>query len=291
MLEKQRDGSVVGLRKTEKLGADAIREPVQILVAPSVSVIRHRERVRCLSDLQFEACRDGVLDVARPERRKGILQSGATTTHGRVFDSKWPIPAAQVRRAQPADERDTGAACAKAPRMKSIYQLISVGVNGPFARTIALLAIAVLMTTTAAPVFAQEQDPYKTGVWHYKSIPCIDTTVVAVTPRLGSLGQTKFSAADFQQTGVSVTFKTTLGSDPALPPSRVAVTHYQGDADNKFMIAERPGDKVQVCWVSTPAPSESCDPDKDPRGRNYRIWDYRQQKQYSGGSQHGCGGA
>src|ERR1700732_291388 len=70
--------------------------------------------------------------------------------------------------ALPADERDTGAACAKAPRMKSIYQLISIGVNGPFARTIALLAVAVLMTATAAHVFAHDKDRYTRGAWHYK---------------------------------------------------------------------------------------------------------------------------
>lgn len=145
--------------------------------------------------------------------------------------------------------------------------------------------------TLVAPAFAQENPEYKNGPWHYKSIPCAETTVLAVTPRLGSPGQTKFSKADFEGSGVSVTFKTTLGSDPALAPNYVHVTHYQGDADNKTMIAEHPGDKVQVCWVSTPTPSAYCDPDKDPRGRIYRVWDYRQKKQYAGGTQHGCGGA
>ncbi len=142
-----------------------------------------------------------------------------------------------------------------------------------------------------APALGQDRSDYLNGPWHYKSIPCVDTTVVSVTPRLSSLGQTKFSKADFEGSGVSVTFKTTLGSDPALPAEYVHVTHYQGDADNKYMIAEHPGDKVQVCWVSTPTPSKYCDPDKDPRGRIYRVWDYRQEKQYSGGTQHGCGGA
>ena len=91
--------------------------------------------------------------------------------------------------------------------------------------------------------------------------------------------------------GVSVTFKTTLGSDPALAAAPVTVTHYQGSPENKTMQAERAGDKVQVCLVSVPAPTQYCDPDKDPRGRIYRVYDYRQKTQYSGGSQHGCGGA
>jgi len=153
------------------------------------------------------------------------------------------------------------------------------------------LALTATFALTLAPALAQQDDPFKAGVWHYRSIPCVDTTVVSVTPRLGNPGQTKFTTQDFQQTGVSVTFKTTLGSDPAMAPSQVTVTHYQGSADNKYMQGEHPGDKVQVCLVSVPPPTQYCDPDKDPRGRIYRVYDYRQKVQYSGGSQHGCGGA
>jgi hypothetical protein len=154
---------------------------------------------------------------------------------------------------------------------------------------IALGLAAVL--ASVAPAFGQDNPDYKNGPWHYKSIPCVDTIVVSVTPRLGTLGQTKFTKADFDGSGVTVTFKTMLGSDPALAPANVYVTHYQGDRDNKYMIAEHPGDRVQVCWIGTPTPSEYCNPDQDPRGRTYRVWDYRQKKQYAGGSQHGCGGA
>jgi hypothetical protein len=148
---------------------------------------------------------------------------------------------------------------------------------------LALLAIAT-------PAFGQDES-YTPGVWHYRSIPCVDTTVTSVTPRLESLGQKTFSAKDFQLTGVSVTFATTLGSDPALAPARVTVTHYQGSSDNKTMQSEHVGDKVQVCFLGPPAPTAGCDPDKDPRGRMYRVYDYRQRAQYSGRSQHGCGGA
>ena len=158
----------------------------------------------------------------------------------------------------------------------------------------ALSMLATLLIAASAPfsaAAAQDQNDFKTGAWHYKSIPCVDTTVISVTPRLGNPGQTKFTPDQFAQTGVTVTFNTKLGSDPAMPPDNVYVTHYQGDADNKFMIAEKRGDKVQVCWISTPTPSDYCDPDKDSRGRIYRVWDYKQSKQYSGGSQHGCGGA
>jgi hypothetical protein len=155
----------------------------------------------------------------------------------------------------------------------------------------ALLAVAIVLVLASTPARADQPDPYVSGPWHYRSIPCVDTTVVSVTPRLGNPGQTKFTAEDFKETGVSVTFKTTLGSDPAQAPAPVSVTHYQGDPDNAFMVAEHPGDKVQVCFLSTPAPTQYCDPDKDPRGRLYRIWDYVRHHQYSGGTQHGCGGA
>jgi len=158
-------------------------------------------------------------------------------------------------------------------------------------RWLGFAAITAAFVLSSLPASAQVQDSYKGGPWHYRSIPCVETTVVSVTPRLGSVGQKTFSAQDFQMSGVSVTYKTTLGSDPALPPSQVTVTHYQGSADNKTMQAERAGDKVQVCLVSVPPPTDYCDPDKDPRGRIYRVYDYRQKKQYSGGSQHGCGGA
>jgi hypothetical protein len=153
------------------------------------------------------------------------------------------------------------------------------------------LAVAAITTLTSIPALAQQEDAYKAGPWHYRSISCVDTTVISVTPRLGNPGQTKFSAQDFLLTGVSVTFKTTLGSDPALPPSQVTVTHYQGSTDNKTMQAEHPGDKVQVCLVGVPPPTDYCDPDNVPRGRIYRVYVYRQKKQYAGGSQHGCGGA
>jgi hypothetical protein len=152
------------------------------------------------------------------------------------------------------------------------------------------LPVALALLAIASPAFGQS-DSYTPGVWHFRSIPCVDTTVTSVAPRLLSLGQKTFSAKDFQMTGVSVTFATTLGSDPALPPMRVTVTHYQDNSENKIMQAEHIGDKVQVCFLGPPAPTVGCDPDKDPRGRTYRIYDYRQRAQYSGGSQHGCGGA
>jgi hypothetical protein len=68
--------------------------------------------------------------------------------------------------------------------------------------------------------------------------------------------------------------------------------HYQGDAGNGVMMSEHRGDEVQACFLGGPAPTIGCNPDKDLRGRDYRVWDYRQRKQYWGdNSEHGCGGA
>ncbi len=44
------------------------------------------------------------------------------------------------------------------------------------------------------------------------------------------------------------------------------MTHYQDTAGNNVMMAEKKGDKVQVCFLGPPAPTQYCDPDKDPRG-------------------------
>jgi hypothetical protein len=152
--------------------------------------------------------------------------------------------------------------------------------------------IVACWAASVAPVAAQENVQYKPGVWHYKSIPCVDTTVLSVTPRLGSAGQTTFTKQDFIQSGVIVTFNTTLGGDPAAPGTRAAVTHYQDTPGNTIMMAEKKGDKVQVCFLGPPAPTTTCDPDKDDRGRTYRVYDYRQKQQYNGiNEEHGCGGA
>jgi len=159
------------------------------------------------------------------------------------------------------------------------------------AKIIACTLIACLVGT-AIPAGADDAPKYKPGPWHYRSISCIDTTVKTVTPRLVSTGQTTFSKNDFDQSGVEVAFNTRLGADPAVPSAFAGVTHYQGDPSNSVMTAEHPGDRVQVCIVQIPAPTQTCNPDSDSRGRLYRVWDYRQKAQYFGlNSEHGCGGA
>ncbi len=159
-------------------------------------------------------------------------------------------------------------------------------------RTFAFLIAAALIASESGIGSAQTQTELLPGLWHYRSVPCVDTTVVSVTPRLQTFGQKTFTTADFEQSGVEVSFSTHLGVDPLFPKERASVTHYQGLDGNDIMMSERPGDKVQVCFLAVPAPTKFCNPDKDDRGRLYRVYDYRQHASYAGwNSEHTCGGA
>ena len=116
-------------------------------------------------------------------------------------------------------------------------------------------------------------------------MPCVETTVTQVTPRLKGTGF---------ESGVEVWFDTSLGVEKFSNEWGAGVVHYQDDTGNDVMAAEHRGDKVRVCLVSVPAPSKQppCDPSKDPRGRVYKVYDYKQHVWYSGmNSEHECGGA
>jgi hypothetical protein len=157
-----------------------------------------------------------------------------------------------------------------------------------------VIAAAVLVAFLPAPIAASTNTTadYPPGPWHYKSIPCVDTTVVTVTPRLVGGEQTTFTKADFQSSGVIVTFATNLGLAAAFPKDHVNVTHYQDTAGNALMASEKPGDRVQVCFLGYPAPEKYCDPDRDDRGRSYWVYDYQRHAAYDGiNSEHDCGGA
>jgi hypothetical protein len=162
----------------------------------------------------------------------------------------------------------------------------------PALRRAAAAFCALSMLALADVQFAGAQDDdYVPGVWHYRSVACVNTTVKLVTPRLTGDDQKTFTKQDFES-GVFVEFDTTLGSDPANPKMFAAVAHYQNTPGNNVMMNEHPGDKVQVCFISRPAPTTGCDPDTDGRGRVFRVYDYRQHAQYAGqNGEHGCGGA
>jgi hypothetical protein len=154
------------------------------------------------------------------------------------------------------------------------------------------LICAALVSAVSSPAWADSDPGYLPGPWHFKAISCVDTTVRSVTPRLESAGQTTFTAEDFKQSGVAVVFATGLGIQPLFSSGTASVVHYQDTTGNSIMAAERAGDRVQVCYLGGPAPTQYCNPDKDDRGRNYRVYDYRQRAQYWGGNEeHDCGGA
>ena len=152
--------------------------------------------------------------------------------------------------------------------------------------------IALIVTIGSLPALADQDPGYLPGPWHFKAVSCVDTTVLSVTARLGAEGQTTFTAADFKQSGVAVTFATQLGVVPLFTKGNAAVVHYQDTAGNDIMAAEHRGDRVQVCFLGGPPPTTYCNPDKDDRGRNYRVYDYKQRRQYWGmNEEHDCGGA
>jgi hypothetical protein len=83
---------------------------------------------------------------------------------------------------------------------------------------------------------------------------------------------------------VSVLLRVPIGDRfvPNMGIGQPSVTHYQGELDNTIMQGERPGDRVQVCLMSFPTPTYNaqmhrfvCDPDRDPRGYVFRVYDYR----------------
>jgi hypothetical protein len=125
------------------------------------------------------------------------------------------------------------------------------------------------------------------GAWHYTSVSCADTTITTVGPRLpGGTDRASWN-------GSFVAYATDLGfhglTDLSGKTRTASVTDY---GLNPIMVKERVGDKVQVCLISSPIPMAGCNPDKDLRGRWYRVFDYRLHVAYSGSSsEHGCGGA
>jgi hypothetical protein len=149
-------------------------------------------------------------------------------------------------------------------------------------------AVSLIILAGMLPAAADPEPDYLPGPWHYHAITCVDTTVVSASPAVAAPGKATIAP---NATNL-VTFDTGLGIVPLFPSGKASVIRYVGDAGSDIMSAERAGDRVQVCYLGGPAPTQSCNPDKDERGRSYRVYDYRQQKQYWGyNALHLCGGA
>jgi hypothetical protein len=120
---------------------------------------------------------------------------------------------------------------------------------------------------------------------------CVETTVRSVEPRLTSgAGNEPYTRQEIVDSGPAVTFNTKLGQPNGVMWAEVV--HYGSEPSNEVMIAERPGDRVRVCFLGSPKADEACNPKTDLRGRKFSVYDYRQAASYSGiNSEHDCGGA
>jgi len=166
-------------------------------------------------------------------------------------------------------------------------------------RWLRCVALTLTLLPASAAVAWADGPEYLPGPWHFRAVTCVDTKVTAVVPRLLETGQhPPYASEAFARSGVVVTFASGLGMQPVFPKAFASIVHYQGDVANDVMAAEKPGDRVQLCFLGGPAPTVGasqpigCNPDTDPRGRQFRVWDYAQRKQYVGyNSEHLCGGA
>jgi hypothetical protein len=168
-----------------------------------------------------------------------------------------------------------------------------------------LLSLTILLVHNATPAMAQsesDEDRAETlagGAWHAGPfVPCADGKVTSVHPRL-----------DEPKVNGVITFESGVAVEMALPTAprflngqafhEATVVHYDGDPSNKAMQGEKPGSRVQVCFIAFPTPTHDpktgqvfCDPNNDPRGMTFRVYDYARHVAFMGpNSQHGCGGA
>jgi hypothetical protein len=91
------------------------------------------------------------------------------------------------------------------------------------------------------------------------------------------------------QSGVYTDFNSKLGVETFKNQSARVVD--RNARLNSVMDLQKVGDKVQVCLISLPDAGD-CDLKKDPRGRIYRVYNYRLKSAYSGfNANHSCGGA
>jgi hypothetical protein len=107
---------------------------------------------------------------------------------------------------------------------------------------------------------------------------CIETRIASVSPYFE--GQ--------PDSGWDVSFAGRIRD-----PYRGTIVPHLTDRSGTDYRALHAGDRVEVCLVEAPAPERGiCDPRADPRGRVYRVYDYRLRVAYTAlNSAHGCGGA
>jgi hypothetical protein len=168
---------------------------------------------------------------------------------------------------------------------------------------IALLAALLGAAPAAVADVAQADDELHEslagGAWHPGTyVACADGVVTAVHARLDEP-----DAGGKPSFGSGVVVEMRLPSAPKFFNGyafhSAAVVHYDHEPSNALMQSETPGSRVQVCLAGFPTPAHDpdtgkviCDPNEDPRGFVFRVYDYRRRAAFMGpDSQHGCGGA
>ncbi len=129
----------------------------------------------------------------------------------------------------------------------------------------------------AQTVAALADDPSETNPQPYR---CEDSTIT----KTGNYFEGNPSS------GFYAIFQSKLGVEK-FPDATAAVVD-RGASPTSAIAQQKVGDKVQVCLLSTPPKDPYCDPNRDRRGRFYRVYNYRLRLAYTGtNANHLCGGA
>jgi hypothetical protein len=135
---------------------------------------------------------------------------------------------------------------------------------------------AALVCAAALPAGAQnaETRDEMQGAAFVLPVQCVDTSFVKLTDRFGQPIQGSGRDAN----GMDVAFA-----------NHVTLVAYSVSA---VALRERPGDRVQLCFLGHIEGAPGCKPATDDRGRLYRVYDYRLHAAWTtSNSQHMCGGA
>lgn len=144
-------------------------------------------------------------------------------------------------------------------------------------RYLAAAYIGPILVATSLAAGAQNAETHDEirGSEFVRPISCVETTFRSITDRFGKpVG----SQLNFPTAGMDVTFA-----------NRVTLVAY---SVSEVAFRERPGDRVQLCFLGHVEGTQGCMTAADSRGRVYRVYDYRLHAAWTAmNSQHACGGA
>jgi hypothetical protein len=142
-----------------------------------------------------------------------------------------------------------------------------------FRRTTSLAVVLLLAQTGTALA----DDPLESNPQPYR---CEDSVITKV----GSYFENDPTSGFF------AIFQSKLGVE-SFSEAYAAVVDRSAGADST-LAKQKVGDKVQVCLIGSPPKDQYCNPDKDSRGRFFRVYNYRLKAAYAGtNANHLCGGA